>query len=495
MSTGGERKNGLLSLRRRNTFSGGTSGGWKGRRKRKDSEEEEKRLSCVLEDSSACGSSSSCSQIVGYRREEKVFPVQYKTEYSGRKGREPKEEENNRVRNEAALKDKRHFTKSSSSCSNSSSTTTAAIMAWRASRCGSPSTYETLQHNAAPPATSSSTSWLDSLRLLTDKGAKKKGNGFFGTLRGRSSRDKTRRNSSESVASSSGGSASGPPRSPLLLGRHLNNTPSSSHPELGSSNHHKSGRSVKTQKLYIGNNSKHSRDLQGRNSTGFQTMDSTDSHDLESSLSPLSLSLSYRANEFGSCHELSYEYNQSSLEDRNMSAMRKSTSLPRTVLCSPVHTRRNKGERPTSHWLMREIFEPSVSPSTSPPCTFSANGSSDTLQNDVTTPTEMDEWRFQQQVEPVLKTGLTRSSSMPFESGAETVKDKSVPLRKKALIKDGVIKERSTGGSVAVEGGKGTGARLAMRSQSFNAHFSVHAQETVSLRNKREREREKGGVT
>ena len=481
MSTGGERKNGLLSLRRRNTFSGGTSGGWKGRKKRRGSEEEEKRLSCVLEDISACGSSPSCSQLVGYRREEKVFPVQYKTESSSSRLREAREEDN-RVTNEAALKDKRHFTKSASSCSSSS--TTAAIMAWRASRCGSPSTYDTLQHSAAPPATTttSSTSWIDSLRLLTDKGSKKKGNGLFGTLRGRNSRDKSQRNSSESVASSSG-SASGPPRSPLLLGRHLNNTPSSSNPELGSSSNHKSG-SVKTQKLYIGNNSKHS--LQGRNSTGFQMMDSTDSHDLDSSLSPLSLSLSYHGNEFGSCHQLSYEHNPSSLEDRTMSAIRKSTSLPRTVLCSPVHTRRNKGERPTSHWLMREIFDPAAaSPSSSPPCTFSHNGSSDTLQNDATTPTETDEWRFKHPLEPVLKTGLTgltRSTSMPFESGAEIIKDKSVPLRKKAVTKDGVIKEKRAGGPVAVESGKGNGTRLTMRSQSFNTHFSVLAQETVSPR-------------
>ena len=477
MSTGGEKRNGLLSIRRRNTFSGGTSSGWKGRKKRRGSEDakEEKRLSCVLEDISASGSTASCSQLVSYRREEKVFPVDYKSEYRSRE-----EEEDNRAKSETALKAKK--TSSSSSSSNS-----AAIMAWRASRCGSPSTYETLQHNAAPPTTSSSSSssssapssWIDSLRLLTEKGGKKKGNGLFGTLRGRSGKEKSRRDSSESVASSSGGSAAGAPRSPLLLGRHLHNTSSSSQPELASSssNNHKIG-FIKKQKLYIGSGSK--RSLQGQSSTGFQTMDATDSRDFDSSLSPLSLSLSYRTGEFGSCHELSYEYNPTP-GGRTLSNIRKSNSLPRTVLCSPIHTRRGKGERPTSHWLPRDLYDPTGSPASfSPPRTFSHNGSSDTLQNEVTTPTEMDDWRFQQHSELVQKMGLTRSSSMPFEAGVETVKTTSVQTRKRNHVKEREGGRDSGVGSEGGESGRGCNSRLTTRSQSFNTHFTVHTQETVS---------------
>lgn len=271
----------------------------------------------------------------------------------------------------------------------------------------------------SPVPSDGGSSWIDSLSSkLNDK--RKKANGLFGSLRGKSSKDKRRQ---------SGGIMDG-----------LFNTPRS--PLLGS-------RQASPPKILSGKNL-----LQ--DSTGFNP-------DHEGIDSPLCKRL--MSSEFGSCHELSSKTSKQEV------VIRKTHSLPRSVLFSPIMSRKVK--KPTSQWLQNDhLLDDCPLPDSPLSSLLSSNhGSSETIQPladaiSVTTPTEKEGalgWKSASpREEPVQKTGLTRSSSLPFET---LDIESSIPKRE-------VPGRLSLGGSTS---GPFASGRLATRSQSFNTHFSTHS--------------------
>ena len=330
-------------------------------------------------------------------------------------------------------------------------------MAWKTKTSPTPSPV----NETIPPS-----SWIENISSKFSDKTKKKSNGLFGSLRGRSVSKKRRNSNAGLEVVFSPGNC---PRSPLLVGQHK--LRSDSDPS-------KQKLSVKPQpSLDLQLKPRSLLELQG--STGFQLdhIDSVNGHDGD----PRPLH-----NEYGSCHELSGEINEIS-EDRNAAIVRKTKSLPRAILCSPVMSRKVK--RPTSQWILRDLARDNspvpTSPSTS--ALSSHQGSSDTIQADLLigedtgslpllTPTDKEAggWKsVSPHSELVPKTSLTRSSSLPFDSDlivSDFSSQKDVPGKSIGLVRN-------------------VGGRLAIRSQSFNTHYNTHSivqrthsQESVSMR-------------
>ena len=314
--------------------------------------------------------------------------------------------------------------------------------------------------------TTPSSSWIENISSKFSDKTKKKTNGLFGSLRGRSASKKRRDSNAGLEVVFSPGNC---PRSPLLVGQQR---------QRSDTDPSKQKLSVKPQpSLDLQLKPQPSLELQG--STGFQ-LDHTDSINGYDDPRPLH-------NQYGSCHELSGEINETS-EDRNAAIVRKTKSLPRAILCSPVMSRKVK--RPTSQWILRDVIRnnspvPTSSPSTS--ALSSHQGSSDTLQADLLigedigslpllTPTDKEAggWKsVSPHCELVPKTSLTRSSSLPFDSDlivSDYSSQKDVPGKSIGLVRN-------------------IGGRLALRSQSFNTRYNTHSvvqrthsQESVSMR-------------
>ena len=303
--------------------------------------------------------------------------------------------------------------------------------------CGNMSWRNKTSSPSPGPSSDGSYSWIDSLSSKISDKTRKKANGFFGSLRGKSHSEK-RRGSSDGLFNTA------TPRSPLLFGNKTNTKQSSPTKQFFTLT-----KSKRPQNLLPDNNSSTKNSLQS-------------------------------SSQFGSCHELSSYTNNSKHTDV---IVRKTNSLPRSILCSPVMSRQVK--RPTSQWLIQNDYLMDEEPDSPLSSVISSNhGSSETIQplvcDTVLTPTEKQNgefsslggWksvspngRMSDQVEPVLKTSLTRSSSMPFETFdmflQESIPKRNLPAR---LSLGG---ENCTGFSSC--------SRLATRSQSFNTHFNTHS--------------------
>jgi hypothetical protein len=294
---------------------------------------------------------------------------------------------------------------------------------------------------ATSPDNASSTSWIDNISNMISDKTKRKANGFFGSLRSKNNKEKRRPNSSSVMEC---------PRSPLLVTR----------PGSG-------GARVSVPRPARGTTPV---ELQG--SSGFITVDS----DAEDS-SIASDHIPPSRNEFGSCHELS----NMPQETKKTVNLRKSNSLPRTLLSSPVP---RYSQYPTSHWLDNDqYFEESVDLPESLSSSSYKGSSCETIQpggliadTNSTTPTDkvanyLGGWKS---VSPCMepKSNLIRSSSLPFE----TSECEGMLLPQRGEVP----------GRLGLGGGAGHyGSRLAMRSQSFNAHSHVqrtHSQESVAMR-------------
>ena len=317
------------------------------------------------------------------------------------------------------------------------------------------------QQSPPPPVTSGGEpSWLGT--ISTKLSEKKRKSGIFGSLRGRN-RDKKK----DPVETKSNGGGNNPrPRSPLLA--------------AATNSRRSSNDSTTDQSKKSPLQTKPSFGFQG-SSVGFQyaasdfsrpPVDLTDSGVLEyhsrlvgnSPLSPVS----------GSTRDLS---SQKGLGINQVALVRKTNSLPRTVLCSPVASRKNKPRHENQVTYRDIVADGNRGHSFSPPSSNMSSrvGSVDTLQPSVNmseeqggvsvvTPTEG--WHNVHtpvRAELVHKTSLTRSSSLPFEAEI-------------------LISEQSVGRDVGGAGKEGRGiselstsVRMATRSQSFNANFSSHS--------------------
>lgn len=331
-------------------------------------------------------------------------------------------------------------------------------MAWKTKTSPTPSPVN---------ETTPSLSWIENISSKFSDKTKKKNNGLFGSLRGRSVSKKRRDSNAGLEVVFSPGNC---PRSPLLVGQQRLRSDSDSSKQKFSVNSKSS--------LELQLKPQPSVELQG--STGFQLdqIDSVNGHD-GGDPRPLH-------NEYGSCHELSGEINEIN-DDRNAAIVRKTKSLPRAILCSPVMSRKVK--RPTSQWILRDVIRDNSPVPTSPSISAlsSHQGSSDTIQGDLLigedtgslpllTPTDKEAggWKsVSPHGELVPKTSLTRSSSLPFDSDlivSDFSSQKDVPGKSVGLVRN-------------------IGGRLAMRSQSFNTHYNTHSvvqrthsQESVSMR-------------
>ncbi len=322
------------------------------------------------------------------------------------------------------------------------------------------------QQSPPPPVTSGEpASWLGT--ISTKISEKKRKSGIFGSLRGRN-RDKKKDPVAVSSGETNGGGNNPRPRSPLAAAtntrRNSNDTTTD-----------QSKKSPLQTKPSFG--------FQG-SSVGFQyaasdfsraPVDLTDSGVLEYHsrlvgnvpLSPVS----------GSSRDLSSQKGCNPPGINQVALVRKTNSLPRTVLCSPVASRKNKPRHENQVAYRDIVADGNRGHSFSPPSSNMSSrvGSVDTLQPSVNiseeqggvsvvTPTEG--WNTVHtpvRAELVHKTSLTRSSSLPFEAEI-------------------LISEQSVGRDVAGAGKErrgtselSTSVRMATRSQSFNANFSSHS--------------------
>ena len=315
-------------------------------------------------------------------------------------------------------------------------------------------------------------SWLET--ISTKISEKKRKSGIFGSLRGRN-KDKKKDTQPQATAGSTGGDGGGgggrDPKSPLITKAR---TRSDTDPA-----------SVKKSVLQT----KPSSEFQG--STGFQfvnpPVDVTDSGVLRLQRESAE---DYPYNHHQSA-AISGSYRELSLQRgcphppgvKHIAHVKKSSSLPRTVLCSPVVSRKAKQQQlldnQWSHDHVATATDDFLCQSTSPPSSNMSSriGSVDTLQPSINmseeqggvseiTPTRTEGWQTipitSTHKELVPKTSLTRSSSLPFE--AEILSS-----------------EQSVGWETLPEKVEGCGhndvssSRFATRSQSFNTHFNSHS--------------------
>lgn len=193
--------------------------------------------------------------------------------------------------------------------------------------------------------------------------------------------------------------------------------------------------------------------LQG--STGFSLRD-----ELSTSLTvPPSFS------QYGSCKDLA--------DQEKTASIRKSNSLPRSILCSPVVSRR--GRRPFSQWVTDGGDATSVSTNSSPRSlvTTPLGGSREALPSPFIPPAVVTTEESDTRGEETFTHGgtLTRSSSLPADAD-------TLPLE--LLVRE----QNEEEGKMSVVP---RGTRLALRSQSFNTHMqtlsvsSGHNQDMVSV--------------
>ena len=299
-------------------------------------------------------------------------------------------------------------------------------MAWKGGKQPSPS-----------PAANES-SWLET--LSTKISEKKRKSGIFGSLRGRN-KDKKKDNQQNDNN----------PRSPLLA-----NKTKTTRTDVSSDND-ATTRTTKRTALQM----KPSFEFQG--STGFQSINPIDLTD-SGITQPIMTSGSFRDH---------LPRGDDSLCIKSVSQIRKSNSLPRNILCSPVMSRKMK--RPTSQWTHSEfvVDDMALCHSTSPPSSNMSSriGSVDTLQPSINmseeqagvsviTPTAIDGWHTfaNSRSELVHKISLTRSSSVPFE--AEILSSEQSINRE--MVSDKKSNELSTN-------------RFTTRSQSFNSQYHSHS--------------------
>ncbi len=284
------------------------------------------------------------------------------------------------------------------------------MAAWKAGKQPSPS----------PP---NETSWFET--ISTKISEKKRKSGIFGSLRGRHKDKKKDTNNGDNI-----------PKSPLNA-RARSDTDTANRTVL---------------------QTKPPLELQG--STGFQSIapvDLTDSATNEPN--PITISGSFKETTGPSM--------------KSVTNIRKSNSLPRTILCSPVMSRKMKRPTIVHQWNHNEIVVDDIlCHSSSPPSSNMSSrvGSVDTLQPSinmseeqagvsVVTPTAMDGWQpYNNRTELVHKISLTRSSSVPFEAEISS---------SQLSINNEPLTEKSTD-SLTVN-------RLATRSQSFNTHYRSHS--------------------
>lgn len=215
--------------------------------------------------------------------------------------------------------------------------------------------------------------------------------------------------------------------------------------------------------------SRHSVELQG--STGFDVADHPETS---------TLTLDAVQTKFGSCKDLHVTAHS---PKSRVAAIRKSNSLPRTVLYSPIMSRNSRGiaKNPSSHWT--HIAEDSLTPS--PPsqspepgsCTpLSGSGTYASFKSsqDTVNPTEDESSLLASQElgerQPLAllsclahRSSLTRSSSLPFDPDMMTGREGSSPSSSQSCL---------------------VSSRLAMRSQSFNTTSVQNGEldpESVSL--------------
>lgn len=283
---------------------------------------------------------------------------------------------------------------------------------------------------------STESSWLEVLSNKLSDRKKKKSTSLFSSMRGRS---KEKRKNSEGTDSPVSGNNS--PLSPLLLGP--NRLRSDTDP-------------ARTKHKVV--QTRQSIEFQG--STGFQLYESSEFSDSENTQLPLS-------SDFGSCKDLT---SPRIIGIKQKVSVRKSNSLPRTVLCSPVLSRKVK--RPTSQWFHQDFIQrelPLLSSSPSSSAISSHVGSEDTLQPSITTteeavtlkvvkPTKTEGWHLTApHTEVKHKTSLTRSSSLPFDSDL---------LTSEHCLRKGIVEKLKN---------SELPCRMATRSQSFNTHFHDHS--------------------